>query len=107
MRRKIDQRQNANIGRTRREEGNNKRDQDNIVREAGREPGQRNVNQWDMYWVGQKVFWGFLSVLQKNLSKLLWPTMSSIKRGFLRYQICLLYLDIRTSWLQLNKKGKK
>ena len=79
MRRKMNQRQSANIGRTSRGEGNNKRDQDNIVREAGREPGQRNVNQWDMYWVGQKVFLGFLSVLQKNLNKLLWPTMSSIK----------------------------
>ena len=75
MRRKMNQRQNTNIGRTSRGEGNNKRDQENIVTEAEREPGQRNVNQW----VGQKVFLGFLSILQKNLNKLLWPTMSSIK----------------------------
>lgn len=55
----MNQRQNTNIGRTSRGERNNKRDQENIVREAGREPGQRNVDQWDMYWVGQKVFLGF------------------------------------------------
>ena len=75
----MNQRQNTNIGRTSRGEGNNKRDQENIVTEAEREPGQRNVNQWDMYWVGQIVFLGFLSILQKNLNKLLWRTMSSIK----------------------------
>ena len=61
----MNQRQNTNIGRTSRGEGNNKRDQENIVTEAEREPGQRNVNQWDMYWVGQIVFLGFLSIKGK------------------------------------------
>lgn len=64
----MNQRQNANIGRTRREEGNNKRDQDNIVRSRKRTRTEK-CKPVGYVLGGPKVFGGFLSVLQKNLNK--------------------------------------
>lgn len=76
----MNQRQNANIGRTRREEGNNKRDQDNIESEKQEEETRTEKCKPKVgYGIGwAKSFLGFLMSYRK-MNKLLWPTMSSIK----------------------------